>query len=813
MMTRPKNYERKGHNKVPAAESKKKEPVIKLKNTPDEAKIRGTKISAQKSIPYLEMSPAGICRVKEHIYSKTVKFEDINYKLAKPEDQSSIFHSWCEFLNYFDSHVHVELSFVNRKSSMKEYADLIDIPEKDDKYNDLRKEYSEMLKNRLNEGNNGIIKSRYITFSIEADNVNDAAPRLKRIEQDIIHNLRAMSVKAEALNGSQRLKIMYEMFHPGCEVPFSFDYGRMNDSGLTTKDIIAPSSFTFSKRNTFQIGSSIGTATWLEILAPEVSDDMLGEFLGVDGDLTGCIHIQPVNQLEAVKMVKTKVTNIDSMKIDAQKQAVRSGYDMDIMPSDLNTFGKEAKQFLDDLQTRNEKMFLISILFVNIEKDETSLDTKMIQMEGIAQKYNCILNRLDYRQENGLMSVLPLGVDKTEVSRAVPTTAAGIFIPFNTMELFQPEQGLYYGLNAVSHNMILADRKKLKNPNGLILGTPGSGKSFAAKREISNAFFVTDDDIIVCDPEAEYWPLVNELGGQVIHLSANSKDYVNPMDINLEYDEDNPLGFKSDFILSLCELVLGTRNGIEAEEKSVIDRCLPIVYRKFFDDPRPCNMPVLEDLYNELMKQKEPQAHRIATALEIYVKGTLKVFNHRTNVELNNRIVCFDIKDLGKQLKKIGMLIVQDQVWNRVTKNRNESRSTRFYIDEFHLLLRDEQTAAYSVEIWKRFRKWGGIPTGITQNIKDLISENNREVENIFENSDFVLILNQRGDDKAILAEQYNISGKQLEYITNSEEGEGLLFYGSTIIPFSDHLSKDTKLYKLMTTKPEEIKARKAGRG
>ena len=368
-------------------------------------------------------------------------------------------------------------------------------------------------------------------------------------------------------------------------------------------------------------------------------------------------------------------------------------------------------------------------------------------------------------------------------------------------------ESLYYGLNATSNNMIMVDRKKLKNPNGLILGTPGSGKSFTAKREITNAFFATDDDIIICDPEAEYYPLVHALGGQVIHLSATSKDYVNPMDINLDYsDDDNPLGFKSDFILSLCELILGSRSGMEPEERSVIDRCLPVVYRKYFADPRPENMPILEDLYDCLRQQEEPQAQRIATALEIYVKGSLNVFNHRTNVELQNRIVCFDIKDLGKQLKKIGMLVVQDQVWNRVTINRMTHRATRYYIDEFHLLLKEEQTAAYSVEIWKRFRKWGGIPTGITQNIKDLLLS--QEIENIFENSDFIIMLNQASGDRTILAKQLNISPQQLTHVTNSGEGEGLLFYGNTILPFKDKLPKETKLYQLITTKPEEVEAR-----
>ena len=531
---------------------------------------------------------------------------------------------------------------------------------------------------------------------------------------------------------------------------------------------------------------------------------MLAEFLDMDKNLIVNLHVQSVDQMKAIKLVKSKVTDINRMKIEEQKKAVRSGYDMDIIPSDLNTYGGEAKRLLEDLQSRNERMFLVTALFFNTAKTKQELENAVFQTAGIAQKFNCVLRRLDYLQEEGLMSSLPLGVNHVPIKRALTTTSTAIFVPFTTQELFMAGESLYYGLNALSNNMIMVDRKKLKNPNGLILGTPGSGKSFSAKREITNAFFVTQDDIIIGDPEGEYYPLVHALGGQVIHISSTSHDYINPMDINMDYsDDDNPLGVKSDFILSLCELIMGSRNGIEAEEKSVIDRCLPIVYQKYFENPIPENMPVLGDLYRCLREQKEVQAQRIATALEIYVNGSLKVFNHQTNVELNNRIVCFDIKDLGKQLKKLGMLIVQDQVWNRVTINRCAHKSTRYYIDEFHLLLKEEQTAAYSVEIWKRFRKWGGIPTGITQNIKDLLAS--REIENIFENSDFIYMLNQAAGDRQILAKQLNISPHQLSYVTNSGEGEGLIFYGNVIIPFIDRFDKSLKLYSYMTTRPSDL--------
>ena len=766
------------------------------------------KISAQKTIAYKEMARDGICRVKDRCYSKTIRFSDINYQLAQNEDKNAIFENWCDFLNYFDSSIHFQLSFINHKSSMKEFENVIRIRPANDDFDEIRMEYAQMLRHQLAKGNNGLVKSKYITFSIEADNIREAKPKLERIESDILNNFKILGVPAVTLNGAERLQILYETFNPDETVDFRFDYDSMLRTGLTTKDYVAPTSFVFRDGKTFQMGNTIGAVSFLQILAPELTDKMLAEFLDMDKNLIVNLHIQSVDQLKAIKLVKSKVTDINRMKIEEQKKAVRSGYDMDIIPSDLNTYGGEAKRLLEDLQSRNERMFLVTVLFLNIARTKQELDNAVLQTAGIAQKYNCMLRRLDYQQEEGLMSSVPLGVNLISIRRALTTTSTAIFVPFTTQELFMEGESLYYGLNALSNNMIMVDRKKLKNPNGLILGTPGSGKSFAAKREITNAFFVTQDDIIIGDPEGEYYPLVHALGGQVIHISPTSRDYINPMDINMDYSEDdNPLGVKSDFVLSLCELIMGSRDGIEAEEKSVIDRCLPLVYQKYFSDPRPENMPVLGDLYDCLRKQKEPQAQRIATALEIYVNGSLKVFNHQTNVELNNRIVCFDIKDLGKQLKKLGMLIVQDQVWNRVTVNRGSHKSTRYYIDEFHLLLKEEQTAAYSVEIWKRFRKWGGIPTGITQNIKDLLAS--REIENIFENSDFILMLNQAAGDRQILAKQLNISPYQLSYVTNSGEGEGLLFYGSTIIPFKDKFDKSLKLYSLMTTKPEEIEKQK----
>ena len=767
------------------------------------AKGDGKAHTAQQTIQYLAMYPDGICKVTEKKYSKSIAYDDINYQLAQADDKTAIFENWCDFLNYFDATVSVQLSFINRGTRSGGAEEVIAIPAQNDAFNSIRTEYADMLKHQLAKGNNGFVKSKYITFSVEADNLNAAKARLARIETDILNNFKVLGAAARPMTGYERLEALHSVFHPEGE-PFRFSWDWLTPSGLTTKDFIAPSSFRFGEGRYFRTGRKIGAVSFLEILAPELNDRMLADILDLETGIVVNLHIKSIDQTEAIKTIKRKITDLDKMKIEEQKKAVRSGYDMDIIPSDLAMFGGEAKNLLQDLQSRNERMFLLTFLVVNMADTKRKLENDIFAAAGIAQKYNCALTRLDYQQEAGLMSSVPLGENLIPIQRGLTTSSTAIFIPFITQELFQQGAALYYGLNALSSNMILCDRKRLKNPNGLILGTPGSGKSFAAKREITNAFLITDDDIIICDPEAEYYPLVRRLHGQVIRISPTSTQYVNPMDINLNYSEDdNPLALKSDFLLSLCELVIGGKEGLMPVEKTVIDRSVRNVYRPFLAAPDPAKMPILGDLYDELLRQPEPEAARVAAALELYVSGSLNVFNHRTNVELSNRLVCFDIKQLGKQLKKLGMLIVQDQVWNRVTINRAEKKSTRYYMDEFHLLLKEEQTAAYSVEIWKRFRKWGGIPTAITQNVKDLLSS--REVENIFENSDFVLMLNQAQGDREILARQLNISPQQMKYVTHTEAGEGLIFYGNVVLPFLDRFPQNTELYRVMTTRPEEV--------
>ena len=761
-------------------------------------------MSAQDSIPYLQIRVDGICQVTPTHFTKTIQFRDINYQLSDNEDKQAIFDGWCDFLNYFDSSIKFQFSFVNLTALRESFARAI--PLRSDQFESIQRELSKIIEVQQAKGNNGIVKTKYLTFGIDADNIRSAKPRLERIETDILNNFKRLGVSAEVLNGQERLRVLHDILRMDTPESFAFRWEDLPRSGLSTKDYIAPSSFLFNRAKDFRMGKKFASVSFLQILAPELSDRILKDFLDIESSIVVNIHVQSVDQTKAIKTIKRTITDLDKSKIEEQKKAVRAGYDMDIIPSDLATYGAEAKKLLSDLQSRNQRMFLVTFLILNTADTKRQLDNNVFQTNSIAQKYNCSITALDYQQEEGMVSSLPLGLNQIEIQRGLTSSGVGIFVPFTTQELYQDSpEALYYGINALSNNIIMVDRKLLKNPNGLILGTPGSGKSFSAKREISNVFLATGDDIMICDPEGEYFPLVQRLEGQVIKISPTSRHHINPMDINLNYsDEENPLSLKSDFILSLCELIVGGKDGLKPVEKTIIDRCVRMVYQDYLNDPKPENMPILGDLYDCLRKQEEKEAQFVATALEIYVTGSLNVFNHRTDVDVSNRVVCYDIKELGKQLKKIGMLIVQDQVWNRVTINREASKATRYYIDEFHLLLKEEQTAAYSVEIWKRFRKWGGIPTGITQNVKDLLAS--REVENIFENSDFIYMLNQAAGDRKILAQQLGISPHQLSYVTHSNAGEGLLFYGDTIVPFVDNFPKDTELYRLMTTRPSDKK-------
>ena len=766
-------------------------------------------LSAQQTIPYVRMLPDGVCQLPGGLYTKTVEYEDINYSVASTEDQTAIFSGWSSFLNYFDSSLPFQLSFINRRShSRSRYK--VNIPQAEDDFNSVRAEFTGMLKNQIARSNNGIERSKYITFGIPAESLDEARPRLERVEADVMSNFKRLGVPSEPMDGRARLALLHGQMHPGSREPFRFSWGDIAKTGLGTKDFIAPDSFDLRQPRLFRMGQYWGAASYLQILASELSDKLLAEILELDAEMTVTLHIQTVDQLKAIKTIKGKISDIGKMKVEEQRKAVRAGYDPDILPPDLITFSKDAAELLADLQSRNERMFLLTFTVVNLAPTRQRLENDIFTVGGIAQKYNCTLKRLDWQQEQGFVSSLALGGNEVEIQRGMTTSSTAVFIPFMTRELRMAGPSLYYGMNALSHNVIMADRKKLKSANGLYLGSTGSGKSFAAKRELLNVFLtIPQDRIIIVDPMGEYAPLVRRLGGQVIEIAPDSPNHINPMDIQMGgNDEDSPLSMKADFLLSLCELVVGGKEGLQPIEKTVIDRCVRLVYRDLALGVGDGRMPLLQDLYEELLKQPEPEARRVATALELYCTGSLNLFNHPTNVKTDCRVMCIVLKGMGDNLRKIAMHVTNEFVNSSVNTNYQSGISTWCYFDEFHVLLRDQLTASYFVSIWQMLRKRGCVPSALTQNVKHLLAS--PEIQNILDNTDFMILLSQAQSDRAILAKQLGISEHQLSYITHSNSGEGLLFYGNVTIPFMDRFPRG-EIYDLLTTRPEDLKDGAAG--
>lgn len=771
--------------------------------------------TAQKTISFEKMYQDGICLVKPGFYTKMVEFFDINYDLLEDEDKYAILEDYSKFINYFDPSIPFEIFLFNRQVNEQMLAEQFQIPEQEDEFNEIREEYTHMLQKQAAKGNNGIIKSKYVIFGVHANGLKEARSKLNNIGTDVVKNLNLMGTNTKVLDGKERLRVLYEYFNQGEMEPFRFSFQELLESGKSVKDYIAPPGFDFRYPSRFQSGNMYGSVHYLDMIAPKCDDELIKRLLDIDDNLTITMHMQTVDPVKAIKRIKNALSNIQKMKIEEQKKAVRSGYDMDILPTDIVTYEKNTLKLLDDLNTSNQKLIEITFLITCYGRTKKDLENITQRVSGMIQQANSNFRVLQYLQEQGLMASAPIGCNETGIMRNLTTKCAAVLVPFCTQELFMPAPAVYYGLNALSNNMIMADRKQLRTPNGIILGTPGSGKSFSAKREILSCFLVTRDDIMICDPEGEYFPLVQALGGQVVRLATDSRDFLNPMDIQLSHKGDKEaLKLKSDFLITLCDHIAGGKEGLGNDEKGIIDECIRHIYDHYFQNPKPENMPILGDLYEallrydprniekELAREAKAKAVRIANSLVLYVNGSQNYFNNRTNVDSHNRVLCFDIRDLGKQLKELGMLIVQDAVWNRVSRNRERKVATRYYCDEFHLLLKEKQTAVYSVEIWKRFRKWGGIPTGLTQNVGDFLRS--EEIEGILGNSDFVYLLNQNAKDQAILADKLGLSEKQLAHVTNSEQGSGLILFDNVVIPFVDQYPKDTRTYAIMTTKPEE---------
>lgn len=761
--------------------------------------------SAQQTISYQSMEKDGVCMLSDGVYSRTREFKDVNYQLAKPDDKNNIFERYCDFLNYFDNSIGVQLTFINQRIDINVLKNALRVEKQNDGCNELRDEYINFLRSQLDKGKNEIQRRKYITYTIHADDSKLARQKLDRVDAEVTANFKSMDCASRRCDGYERLKQLHDIMNREGNQPFRFSWDLIVKTGLTTKNFVVPSSFDFRQKSSFVMGQkTMAQCSYIEILAPEIEDTFLSDILDTDGEKIVTLHIQSIEQVSAIKQIRQKITQLNEQKIEENKKAYKGNYGSDILPPELQSSLDEAYNLLSDLQGRNERMFLVTLLVMNMADNEKDFTDQHFQINSICQKYNCRLIPLDFEQEAGLISSLPLGVNKLEhVERQLTTTAAAIFVPFTTQELYQND-GTFFGLNALNNKMIMASRGKLKNPNGLILGTPGSGKSFLTKLiEIIDIFFRTLDEIAILDPEGEYKLLVKALGGQVIEISQQGKFHLNPMDIDFDYGEgEDPIDAKCDFILTMLDVFIGGKDGLSPIERSIIDRAARQVFRVYLADIEHNEQPILEDLWNAIKAQTNREAESIAVALEIYVKGSQNFFNHRTNVDIQNRLMCYDTKGLGKQLKKAGMIIVQDQLWGRVARNRDKGIITHIPIDEFHLLLKDADTASFSVEIFKRLRKWGGWPTGITQNVKDLLKS--EEIQNIFDCSDFIALLNQSPGDREILARLLNISDSQLSYITNANEGSGLLIYGSVILPFVYEFPKDLDIYRLITTKPEE---------
>lgn len=760
--------------------------------------------SAQDTIPYRCMWQDGLCQVDETTYTKTIRFYDINYQLAHADEQDRTWSDWGDFLNSFDSGVNIQISCVNMVGDMVDYERAVTVPRQEDAYDHARSEYEQMLKSQMDRGSKGLTKSNYVTLTIKSNSAKVARSKLNRAEVGVMNNFKRMNVPASSMNGKERLRLLHDVMHMDKVSPFEFEWCWLPASGMSTKDFIAPSSFDFSQTRMMGMGRKYAAVSYCAITGAELKDRVLANLMAMESGMVISMHVHPLDQNKAIQEIKRKVTDINSMKIDEQIRAVRTGYDMDILPSDLNTYGGSAEKTLKDLEGSNERMFMVTFLVMNIASTKKQLMLDVAQAQSIAQQDGCKLIPLDFVQEDGFASILPLGVNRVNIQRALTTSALAILIPFTSQELFQTgSEALYYGINALSGNLIMLDRKLLATPNGVVLGKPGAGKSFFTKEEFLGIIMKLTDCVIICDPESEYGSLVLSLGGQVIRISAVSEDYINPLDLDLTAaDDKSALDIKADFIYSMMEIMVGGKSGLQAGDWSIIDRAIQKIYLPYIQSPEPENMPILGDLQAALLEQETPRAKEMAMIMEVYVSGSMRVFNHRTNVDIQSRVVCYDLKSLGDNLKRLGMLIVQDQVWTRVVRNRAAGITTRYYIDEFHIMLRDEQTAKYSVDVWKRFRKWGGIPTAITQNVSDFLTGHG--AMSILENSDFICMLNQGAEDRRVLSQKLNISEQQQRYITNSAVGEGLIFYGDVIIPFKGDFPRNTELYRLMTTRPNE---------
>ena len=753
--------------------------------------------SVQDAIPIDAMWEDGIFLVGKNKYSKCFKFTDINYSVASREDKEEMFLEYSELLNSFDTGATSKITIINRRLNKLDFQKTMFIKLEDDELDKYRKEYNKMLLDKAT-ASNGIVQEKCITITIEKKNIEDARLYFLRIGTELINKFKELGSVCVELEAVERLQLFHDFYRVGEETAFNFDFISNMRKGHSFKDYICPDTFEI-KDDYIKIGNRYARVLFLKEYANYIKDSMVAELTDINKNSMMSIDVIPIAMDEAVREAENRRLGVETNITNWQRRQNANNNFSAIIPYDLEMQREQSKEFLDDLITRDQRMFMSVLTMVHTAETKEELDNDTEEILTIARKNLCQFGVLKFQQLDGLNTAMPFGVRKIDTLRTLTTESLAVFMPFRVQEI-RETNGIYYGQNVISKNMIIADRKKLLNGNSLVFGVSGSGKSFITKEEI--VFTMLKDknaDVIVIDPENEYTPLVKALGGEVVKVSATSGNHINAMDMNKNYaDGANPVILKSEFILSLCEQLIGSDN-LGAKQKSIIDRCTASTYRYYLQGNYQGTPPTLQDFYQELLKQEETEAKEIALAIELFVNGSLNTFAKQTNVDTENRLICYNILDLGKQLLPLGMLVVLDSILNRITQNRAKGRNTYIFIDEIYLLLRNEYSANFLYTLWKRVRKYGAYLIGITQNVEDMLQNNTARA--MMANSELIIMLNQASTDRAELAKLLNISDLQLSYITNVGSGEGLLKIGSSLIPFSNKFPKDTELYKLMTTK------------
>ena len=757
--------------------------------------------SVQDIIPVKAIWEDGIFLVGNNKYSKSYKFIDINYAVASKEDKEAMFLDYSALLNSLDAGATTKITINNRRINKLDFEKTILLKDSGDELDKYRKEYNQMLINKTKEANE-IVQEKMITISVYKKSVEEARNYFNRVGADLISKFNSLGSKCMELNAEERLRIMHDFYRTGEETSFRFDLTSDLRKGHNFRDFICPDSFEF-KDDYFKMGNRYGRVLFLKEYASFIKDSMITELTELNRNLMLSIDVIPIPMDEAVKEAENRRLGIETNITNWQRKQNANNNFSAIIPYDMEQQRAESKEFLDDLTTRDQRMFISIMTMVITADTKEDLDINTDNLEQIARKGLCQLGILRFQQYDGLNLVLPIKSDFNRIRalRTLTTESLAVLMPFKVQEI-RHENGIFYGQNVISKNMIIADRKQLLNGNSFTLGVSGSGKSFTAKEEIATIKMRDPNaDIILIDPEREYSKLVKAFNGEVIKISATSKNHINAMDMNADYGDGNPVILKSEFILSLCEQLIGSGN-LGAKQKSLIDRCTANVYRVFQQGNYQGIPPTLQDFREELLRQNEPEAKEIALAIELFTNGSLNTFAMQTNVDTSNNLICYDILDLGKQLQPIGMLVVLDSILNRITSNRAKNKNTYIFIDEIYLLFQYEYSANFLFTLWKRVRKYGAFATGITQNVEDLLQSHTART--MLANSEFIIMLNQASTDRIELAKLLNISDPQMSFITNVGAGEGLIKVGSSIVPFVNHFPKNTKLYKLFTTKPGE---------